>query len=71
MLRTDEICQIEPWRARAADALQEVVALVRVARVDELPARQENELVEERHDVAPRLVDGEDDCAVVVACERD
>ncbi len=50
---------------------QVVCDLVGFARVDEFALREDNELIEERDDVAARLVDGEHDCTVIVTSERD
>ena len=51
--------------------MREVVRdLVCLARVDELALGEHNELVEEGNDVAARLVNGEDDRAVVLASQR-
>ena len=43
---------------------------VRFAGVNELAARENDELIEEGDDVATRLVNGEDNSTVVIARER-
>jgi len=45
------------------------LTLAKFARVDKFPRSQEQELIKESDNIASRLVDGEDDSAVVVACE--
>ena len=53
------------------DTLQIVIAFRSVTRVDQFAVSQEDQLVEKGDDVAARLVDGKDDCAVVVSRKRD
>ena len=45
------------------------MTLAEFARINKLPGGQEQKLIKEGDDVTARLVDGEDDSAVVVACE--
>lgn len=52
-----------------SDPLKVIMALGDFARVDQLAASEEDELVKHGDDVAPRLMDREDDCAVVVPRE--
>lgn len=68
---TEEVCDVEPGRARVSDRLEVVLALFVRARVDDLSLGEKHEPIEEGDNVGPRLVDGEDDGAVVVPGERD
>ena len=69
--RTEEVCNIEAGRARLVDGLEVRLAFAVLARVDHLAKGQDDELVEHGDDVAARLMDREDDSAVVVAREGD
>ena len=60
---TEEISDVETKRTRVADRREVIRDLVRLARVDELALREDDELVEEGDDVAARLMDREDDRA--------
>ena len=68
--RTKEVSYIEAKRTRVPDFREVVSNLVRLARIHDPAAGQNNELVKEGDYIAARLVNREDDCAVIVACER-
>ena len=53
------------------DRLKVRLAFVILARVDHLAKGKDDELIEHGDDVAARLVDCEDDSALVVACKGD
>jgi hypothetical protein len=53
-----------------SNAREIILTLREVARIHQLSHREDDELVEQRDYVAPRLVDCEDDCAVVVSSKR-
>ena len=71
VIRTSEVGNVEPRWTRVVDTLEIVITFRSVTRVDQFAVGQEDQLVEEGDDVAARLMDGEDDCAVVVSCKRD
>ena len=47
-----------------------ILTFLEFAGVDDLASSKDEELVEQSHNVASRLMDGEDDCSVVVPGER-
>ena len=63
---TEEVSNVETKRTGLADLREVVGDLVRFTRVDQLALRKDNQLVEQRDDVAAGLVDREHDRAVVV-----
>ena len=48
-----------------------LITFLRLARVDQFAVGKQDEFIEQGHDVAARLVDGEYDGTVVIPCERD
>lgn len=68
--RTEVVGDVEPGWTGFADARKVFLAFGQCAGVDEFTSGQQNKLIEESNDVAARLVDGEDDCPVVVSCKR-
>jgi hypothetical protein len=68
--RTQIVGNIKPGRARLADPFKVLATLVRLARVYHTTLCEDEQLVEKRNNVRTRLVNGEDNGAVVVACQR-
>lgn len=66
---TQVVSNVEPRRTRISDALEVRLALRQLSRIDDLALRQQHKLVKEGNNIAPRLMDGEDNGSVVVACE--
>jgi hypothetical protein len=68
---TEKVGDVEARRARVADAVEISMALAELARVHDMALCENEELVEERDNVAPGLMDGEHDGPVKVTSERD
>ena len=68
--RTEEIRNIKPRWTRLSDRSEVFLASGVLSRIDELPLGQKDELIEECHNVAPRLMDREDNGAVIVSGKR-
>ena len=66
---TQIISDVEAWGACVTDALKVVLAPGIGTGVNHLPLRENNELVEQSDDVTARLVDREDNGAVVIASQ--
>ncbi len=66
-IRTDEIRNVEPRWTGVADILKVIVTIRGVARVNQFALSQQHEFVKEGHNIAARLMDGENDRTVVVS----
>lgn len=66
---TEEISKIESGRAWLTDTLHIFVTFGCFSREYELSLRQKNELIEQRYDVTPRLMDRKHYSAVIIPCE--
>lgn len=69
--RTEEVGDVEARRAAVAYRVEVVLAVGVLARVDDAAFSEQDESVKQGDDVAPGLMDGEDDRAVVLASEGD
>lgn len=65
--RTDEIRNVEPRWTRIADILEVIVAVRGVTRVNQFALCQQDKFVKEGHDIAARLMDGENDRTIIVS----
>lgn len=70
-MHTEEVGDVEPRWARVPDLREIVLAFCELARVDDAALAKDEELVEERNNVAPRLVNRKYDGAIVIPCEGD
>lgn len=65
-IRTQEICKIESRRTGLSDVGKIILAFRILARIHQFTSGKEEKLVEERDDIAPRLMDSEYHSAVIV-----
>lgn len=54
-----------------ADLRDIFVTIIRLSGVDKFALRQNNQLIEKRHDVTAGLMDRKYNRAVVISCKRD
>ena len=67
--RTEVIRNVEPRRAMLSDRVEIWLTFGKFSSIDETALREEHELIKQRNYVATRLVDCEDDSAIIVASE--
>ena len=67
--RTEIICDIEPWRTMLSDRVEIWLTFGKFSGIYEAALREEYELIEQSNYVATRLMNCEDDGAIIVSSE--
>jgi len=67
---TKIIRNIEPWRAMLSDRVEVWLTFSKFTSIDKAALSEEYELIKERNYVATRLMNCEDDSAIIVARKR-